>query len=59
MTINQRIHVDKITEPILKASPEVRQIIERVLKLEKDKLSQKNLRYINDDILTIIKETIQ
>ena len=52
-------HLDKITQPILTASPEVREIIERVLQLEKDKLYQKNLRYINDDILMIIKETVQ
>jgi hypothetical protein len=52
-------HLDKITEPILTASPEVRKIIERVLQLEKEKLYQKNLRYINDDILMIIKETVQ
>jgi hypothetical protein len=52
-------NLDKISEPILTASPEVRQIIETVLKLEKEKLNQKNLRYINDDILKIIKEIVQ
>lgn len=51
--------MDKITQPIITASPEVREIIERVLQLEKDKLYQKNLRYINDDILNIVKEIIQ
>jgi hypothetical protein len=30
-----------------------------VLQLEKDRLSQKNIRYINDDVLKIIKENIQ
>lgn len=59
MINNNDIHLDKITQPIVTASPEVRTIIERVLKLEKDKLSQKNLRYINDDILKIIKEIVQ
>lgn len=53
------IYLDKITEPIITASPEVRAIIEQVLQLEKDKLSQKSLRHINDDILTIIKTIIQ
>lgn len=51
-------NLNKIQEPITTASPEVRQIIERVLKLEKDKLYQKNPRNINDDVLTIIKEII-
>jgi hypothetical protein len=59
MTKKNDIHLDKITEPILTASPEVREIIERVLQLEKNKLSQKSLRYINDDILRIIKEIVQ
>jgi hypothetical protein len=59
MTKENEIHLDKITEPILTASPEVREIIERVLQLEKNKLSQKSLRYINDDILRIIKEIVQ
>jgi uncharacterized protein (UPF0335 family) len=49
---------DHIQEPIATASPEVRQIIERVLQLEKDKLYLKNPRNINDDILTIIKEVV-
>lgn len=48
-----------IQEPISSASPEVRQIIERVLQLEKEKLYQKSPRNINDDILRIIKEVIQ
>ncbi len=52
-------HLDQITQPILTASPEVREIIERVLHLEKNKLYQKKLRYINDDILRIIKEYVQ
>jgi hypothetical protein len=59
MTNQNNNYLDKIREPIVTASPEVRAIIEQVLQLEKDKLSQKSLRYINDDILTIIKETIQ
>lgn len=52
-------NLDKITEPINQAEPEVRIIIEQVLQLEREKLYQKNLRYINDDILKIIKENIQ
>lgn len=59
MTNQNNNYLDKIREPIVTASPEVRAIIEQVLQLEKDKLSQKSLRYINDDILTIIKEIIQ
>ena len=48
-----------VQEPINSASLEVRQIIERVLQLEKEKLYQKSPRNINDDILRIIKEVIQ
>lgn len=49
----------KITEPITKAKPEIKAIVEQVLQLEKEKLSQKNYRHINDDVLQIIKEHIQ
>jgi hypothetical protein len=47
-----------VQEPISSAPPEVRQIIERVLEIEKDKLYMKSPRYISDDILKIIKEAI-
>ena len=49
----------QITAPITKAKPEIKAIVEKVLQLEKEKLSQKNLRHINDDIVQIIKENIQ
>jgi hypothetical protein len=52
-------NLDNIQEPILSASDDVRKIIDRVLKLERDKLYQRNPRNINDDVLTIIKEVIQ
>jgi hypothetical protein len=39
-------------------TPEIRQIIERVLQLEKDRLDRKKNSPINDDILKIIKEVI-
>ncbi len=48
----------EVNEPIASAPPDVRQIIDRVLQLEKEKMYQKNPRNIKDDILTIIKETI-
>ena len=48
-----------IQKPITNAPPEVRKVIEQVLKLEKDKLYLKTPRNINDDILNIIKHTIQ
>ncbi len=51
--------IDRVQEPITSAPPEIRQIIERVLQLEKEKLYLKAPRNINDDILTIIKEVIQ
>ena len=55
-------HTDKdlsdVQQPITSAPPEVRQIIELVLELEKNKLYMKSPRYISDDILKIIKEAI-
>lgn len=58
--INQNYsNLDKIIEPISKVEPEIKAIVEKVLQLEKDKLSQKNTRYINEDIVNIIKEHIQ
>ena len=47
-----------VQEPITSATSEVRQIIERVLEVEKDKLYMRAPRHINDDILKIIKEAI-
>jgi hypothetical protein len=51
--------LEKVQEPIVNAPPEVKEIIERVLQLEKDKLYQKTPRNINDDIVKIIKEIVQ
>ncbi|MGK7927881.1 MAG: hypothetical protein AB4290_22030 [Spirulina sp.] len=56
MKIN--IDVQKVQEPITSAPSEVQEIIERVLKLEKEKLYQRFPRNINDDILKIVKEVI-
>lgn len=50
---------DDVQQPITDAPPEVREIIERVLQAEKDKLYMKTPRHINDDILQIIKEVVQ
>ncbi|MBE9039628.1 hypothetical protein IQ235_02310 [Oscillatoriales cyanobacterium LEGE 11467] len=47
-----------VEKPITSASPEVQQIIERVLQAEKDRLYTQNSRGINDDILKIINEEI-
>ena len=52
-------NIQNIQEPILNAPEDVRKIIDRVLKLERDKLYQRNPRNINDDVLMIIKEVIQ
>ena len=51
--------LSSIQEPIASASPEVKQIIEEVLQLEKDKLYLKTPRNINEDILKIIKKIVQ
>ncbi len=53
------LSLKNIQEPILTASPEVRQIIEGVLKVEKEKLYLKVPRNIHDDIMALIKEVIQ
>jgi hypothetical protein len=40
-------------------SPEVKQIVERVLQLEKERLDRQKNSPINEDILRIIKEVIR
>lgn len=54
----ETVNIDSVQEPIVTAPPEVRQIIEQVLQLEKNKLYLKAPRNIHDDILKIIKEAI-
>lgn len=49
----------KVMEPIDSAPPEIKKLIQRVLKAENDKLHTKQPRGINDDILRIIKEEVQ
>ncbi|HEY9794442.1 MAG TPA: hypothetical protein V6D30_02275 [Leptolyngbyaceae cyanobacterium] len=56
---NTNLGLSDVQEPITSAPPEVRQIIERVLQAEKDKLYMKIPRNINDDILKIVKEAVQ
>lgn len=56
---NNEENFQNIQAPITDASPEVKLIIERVLRLEKDRLYGRGLKNINDDILKIIKEVIQ
>ncbi|HEY9694342.1 MAG TPA: hypothetical protein V6D15_19235 [Oculatellaceae cyanobacterium] len=51
--------INDVQQPIIDAPLEVRQVIERVLEAEKDKLYMKYPRHINDDILEIIKEVVQ
>ena len=51
--------LSSIQEPITNAPAEVKQVIERVLKLEKDKLYLKTPRNINEDILNAIKQIVQ
>jgi uncharacterized protein (UPF0335 family) len=51
--------IDNQPNPLTMATPEVRQIIERVLQLEKDRLDRKKNSPINDDILKIVKEIIR
>lgn len=49
---------DYVQEPITNAPYEVRQIIEKVWKLEKIRLDRKSKGHINDDILNIVKEAV-
>jgi hypothetical protein len=58
-SMSNESNLDRVQEPIAKAPTEVRQILEKVLQLEKDKLYLKAPRNINDDILKIVKEIIQ
>jgi uncharacterized protein (UPF0335 family) len=51
--------IDNQANPLTTASPEVRQIIERVLQLEKDRLDRKKNSPINDDILKIVREIVR
>ncbi len=57
--MDQESSIQDIQEPITSATEPVRNIIERVLQAEKDKLYMKIPRNINDDILKIIKEEIK
>jgi hypothetical protein len=50
---------DDVHEPIVTASPEVKEIIERVWKLEKNRLEKRINSHINDDIVRIIKEVVR
>ena len=57
--INKKLNMTDVQEPVTSASPEVRQIIERVWQLEKGRLDKRSLCHINDDILKIVKEAVQ
>lgn len=50
---------EKVMEPINSAPPEIKRLIQKVLKAENEKLHTKQPRGINDDILRIIKEEVQ
>jgi hypothetical protein len=55
----QKISSDDVHAPIQNASPEVRQIMQRVLDLEQNRLDKNERSPINDEILKIIKEAVQ
>lgn len=57
--MNHQPNIDDVKEPIVTAPPEVRQIIEQVLQLEKRRLDKKSNSHINDDILRIVKEAVR
>ena len=51
--------LNNVQEPIANAPVEIKEIIERVLQVERDKLYMRSPKNINEDILNIIKEIIQ
>jgi hypothetical protein len=56
--------MDKLTakdvhKPIDTAPPEIRQIIQQVLEIEKDRLDRNERGLVNADILRIVKEAVQ
>lgn len=57
--MSEDINIRNVQEPITNAPPDVREIIERVLQLEKDKLYLRSPRNINEDIVNLVKEVIQ
>lgn len=57
--MNEDLNFDNVQEPIINAPAEIKEIIDRVLRVEKDKLYMRSPKNINDDVLNIIKEVIQ
>ncbi|MDH6060001.1 hypothetical protein NWP17_06045 [Chrysosporum bergii ANA360D] len=51
--------IEDVHEPISSAPHQVRRIIERVWKLEKNRLDKKTNSHINEEILEIVKEEVQ
>lgn len=50
---------DSVLEPLRQASPEVQQVVKRVLQAEKDKLHLSSPRNIKEDIINIIREEVR
>ena len=57
--MTKETNIDDVQEPITSAPAEVRQIIEQVWQLEKNRLDKKIYSHINDDILAIVKEAVR
>jgi hypothetical protein len=57
--MSKKDQLPQVKDPIHSAPPEVRQIIERVLELEKDRLDRNDRGVIHTDILNIVKEAVQ
>ena len=57
--MTKETNIDDVQEPITSAPEEVRQIIEQVWQLEKNRLDKKINSHINDDILAIVKEAVR
>lgn len=57
--MTEEANINHVQEPITSAEPEIRQIIEEVLQLEKEKIYMKIPKNINEDIITVIKRVIK
>ncbi|MCU0552726.1 MAG: hypothetical protein MUC48_25635 [Leptolyngbya sp. Prado105] len=57
--MSKKISDRDVHAPINNAPADVRQIIQRVLDIEKERLDKNERSPINDDILKIIKEVVK
>jgi hypothetical protein len=54
-----KLTIKDVQKPIETAPPEIQQIIQQVLEIEKDRLDRNDRGLVNADILRIVKEAVQ